>query len=316
MLRLLIPYIMILASFGAFVFWNGGVVLGDKSNHVATLHLTQMLYLWPYMTFFSIPLTFPYLVQGLFGQLRMASGIATFEPVMIFGRKRIAPRLLVCLVFILLALVVVYFNTIVHPFTLADNRHYTFYVFRLLMRRPSIKYLVTPIYIAGGWSVIQTLGAPVSLVISGDINDKDDVKAEHRNGLDQAKPPSSRPLKLNRASTGEGCTVLFVLIWLGTSALQLVTAPLVEPRYFILPWLMWRLFVPQALPTKANKDTSTANEESWLDWLKRNLYQEHDERLWLETAWFLLINFVTGYIFLYWGFEWKQEPGKLQRFMW
>jgi alpha-1,2-glucosyltransferase len=38
--------------------------------------------------------------------------------------------------------------------------------------------------------------------------------------------------------------------------------------------------------------------------------------LWGETFWFLLINTVTGYVFLYRGFEWPQEPGKVQRFMW
>jgi alpha-1,2-glucosyltransferase len=45
-------------------------------------------------------------------------------------------------------------------------------------------------------------------------------------------------------------------------------------------------------------------------------WEGHDYRLWLETAWFLLINFVTGYVFLYRGFEWPQEPGLVQRFMW
>ena len=49
---------------------------------------------------------------------------------------------------------------------------------------------------------------------------------------------------------------------------------------------------------------------------KAVLYKRHDDRLWLETVWFLTINLVTGYIFLYWGFEWPQEPGKVQRFMW
>lgn len=45
-------------------------------------------------------------------------------------------------------------------------------------------------------------------------------------------------------------------------------------------------------------------------------YERHDHGLWLETVWFLAINLATGYIFLYWGFEWPQEPGKVQRFMW
>jgi len=36
----------------------------------------------------------------------------------------------------------------------------------------------------------------------------------------------------------------------------------------------------------------------------------------LETVWYIAINAVTGYLFLYRGFEWPQEPGKVQRFMW
>ena len=59
--------------------------------------------------------------------------------------------------------------------------------------------------------------------------------------------------------------------------------------------------------------------KSRLEALKAELYvfyERHDHRLWLETVWFLAINLATGYIFLYWGFEWPQEPGKVQRFMW
>ena len=36
----------------------------------------------------------------------------------------------------------------------------------------------------------------------------------------------------------------------------------------------------------------------------------------LETLWFVAVNVATGYIFLYWGFEWPSEPGSVQRFMW
>ena len=38
--------------------------------------------------------------------------------------------------------------------------------------------------------------------------------------------------------------------------------------------------------------------------------------LWLETAWFMLVNVATGYVFLYRDFSWPQEPGKVQRFLW
>lgn len=52
------------------------------------------------------------------------------------------------------------------------------------------------------------------------------------------------------------------------------------------------------------------------DWARYWAWEGHDPRLWLETAWFAAINVVTAYVFLYKGFEWKQEPGNVQRFMW
>ncbi|EQL00149.1 glycosyltransferase family 59 protein [Ophiocordyceps sinensis CO18] len=57
------PYLTVLGAFVGFVAWNGGVVLGDKSNHVATLHLAQMLYIWPLFAFFSLPLFLPYVIS-------------------------------------------------------------------------------------------------------------------------------------------------------------------------------------------------------------------------------------------------------------
>jgi alpha-1,2-glucosyltransferase len=52
------------------------------------------------------------------------------------------------------------------------------------------------------------------------------------------------------------------------------------------------------------------------DLVKFWAYKGHDYRLWMETAWFLAINAITGYVFLYRGFSWPQEPGLVQRFMW
>lgn len=72
---------------------------------------------------------------------------------------------------------------------------------------------------------------------------------------------------------------------------------------------------------RPNKDHAPAKRpdtvgKRLLKAFKAVLYERHDHRLWLETMWFLTINLATGYIFLYWGFEWPQEPGKVQRFMW
>ena len=155
----LAPYMVLISMFAGFVLWNGGVVLGDKSNHVATIHLPQMLYIWPYFTFFSWPLLYPYLAVLPIALLAKMPNVAPLEGMLMFKRRHLAPRTWLLGLFIALACLIVHFNTIVHPFTLADNRHYNFYVFRLLMRPSWVKYAVTPIYIVCGWACIQALSA-------------------------------------------------------------------------------------------------------------------------------------------------------------
>ena len=283
----LAPYITLIALFAGFVLWNGGVVLGDKSNHVATIHLPQMLYIWPYFTFFSWPLLYPYLTTLPIAFIAKIPNIASLESMLMFKRRHLAPRTWVLALSTAIACLVVHFNTIVHPFTLADNRHYTFYIFRLLMRPVWMKYAVTPIYILCGWACIQALSArPLSAT-----RNKSTASTQHR----------PKPLNLPDGTTS--ATTPFVLIWLATTTLQLITAPLVEPRYFILPWVFWRMHLPlqQSFPAPNNKKQGKVGE---------------DRLLLLESIWYLAINVMTGMIFLAWGFSWPQEPGRVQRFMW
>ncbi|KAI4717209.1 hypothetical protein E4T48_06586 [Aureobasidium sp. EXF-10727] len=331
--RLVWPYVFVVGLFGSFVLWNGGVVLGDKSNHVATLHLPQMLYIWAYTSFFSLGLTYPFVAQGLLSVFATLPIAAIMEPLLIFGRRKLLPRSAVLVGFVMFIALTVRFNTIVHPFTLADNRHFTFYVFRYLLAYPVIKYLAIPIYMSCAWSVLQALGAPAQLFeIKEDEKDDGKGAASGQSQSERKNNERGQLLRLNDAPFGEGCTISFVMVWIGVSALQLITAPLVEPRYFILPWIMWRLRVPQAHPGASlitrpthknwkqwwNKESQRRNmdRQSWANWFYTVLWAEHDHRLYLETLWFIVINATVGYIFLNWGFEWPQEPGKTQRFMW
>jgi alpha-1,2-glucosyltransferase len=105
------------------------------------------------------------------------------------------------------------------------------------------------------------------------------------------------------AETGRSpCQISFLTIWLVTTALSVVTAPLVEPRYFILPWIIWRLHLQAAPASLPRKPPSNAY---W-----------YDVRLGLETLWLLAINTAIIHVFLYRGFTWPNEPGKVQRFLW
>ena len=253
------------------------------------------------MLFFSFPIIHHYLLNWIIPP--------NFLPNFIRYRytKQSPARLAVAAPIIAAMLAIVHFNTLVHPFTLADNRHYVFYVFRILLRHPPIKYLAVPVYVLCAWAAITALGAlPELETAQGDVTGKAKVGGKQGSSYMRNRP-------------AEGNRVSFVLIWLATTALSLVTAPLVEPRYFILPWLMWRLHLPSLRPGSqehGEKEASDRRSSSFPERFRAVFYQEHDHRLWLETLWFLAVNWATGYIFLYWGFSWPQEPGKVQRFMW
>ncbi|KAI9054521.1 hypothetical protein LZ554_001678 [Drepanopeziza brunnea f. sp. 'monogermtubi'] len=317
------PYIGLLASFFGFVFWNGGVVLGDKANHVATIHLPQMLYLWPFIALFSAPLIVPVAISSLYRALKLLS--LPLFPRLVWQYLSVATYSALALA---ATLAIIKFNTIIHPFTLADNRHYMFYVFRYtILRHPLIRYLAAPVYLISGYLVYLTLcSQPLPRQTSSlktarsAVGDRDIYPAAH--------VPTTTT---DRESVGPNTS--FVIILLATTALALITAPLVEPRYFILPWVIWRLHVPalpspSQLPSQPTPKSQNAPAKKPLQalltrfsfffrgWHGHGHGHGHDPRLYLETAWFLLINAATAYMFLYRGFEWAHEPGTVQRFMW
>ena len=275
-----------------------GLCLGDKDNHVASIHLAQMLYLWPYIAFFSWPLLLPSLIDR-------------FNPIPNMPRQEREASIVApvgsCAIIIALMLGIVHYNTIVHPYSLADNRHYMFYVFRILRYHWVIKYLAVPIYCFCAWAVLNALGEVLNT-----------QSYQRRKQHNQPKVRSNtKVLKLgkdSRSQTLEDINITFVLAWLLATSLSLITAPLVEPRYFILPWIFWRLHVTGADPYVSDSFTDReSNGHGKLTLLVDGLQRY---RLWLETIWFLLINIVTGYIFLHRGYQWPQEPGRIQRFMW
>lgn len=271
------PHLALLASFTTFVVWNGGVVLGDKSNHVATIHLAQMLYIWPFILVFSWPVLLPCLArpEWLLEQL---------------------PRYSLNFLALIAITAVVHLNTIVHPFLLADNRHYTFYVFKILRAYPWLWYALVPVYAISAWLSIIALGG----MPEGEA-------AKHTT--------SNREKRRQRAKeTGnerdKGTHLSFLIVWLVSTSLSLITAPLVEPRYFIVPWLIWRLHVPSP------NDTSITGSQDKQGRLRQALSVFVGGAVWIEIMWYLLINLMTCGLFLEREFRWSQSPDEIQRFMW
>ncbi|KAF5312845.1 hypothetical protein D9619_003418 [Psilocybe cf. subviscida] len=223
-----IPYVLVLAGFGSFVFWNGGIVLGDKSNHIPSFHIPQLYYFIAATTFFG----WPVLVsgpQGITGLLRdikhrmIGNKLRTSVTILISGLMGLS----------------VYLFTIHHPFLLSDNRHYTFYVWRrIYMFHPSVPYLLVPVYLACAWAWFLRIGKDQTLLQS-----------------------------------------LLVPVFVVPT---LLPTPLLEPRYFLIPYVLLRAQVTD-VPT-------------W--------------GVALEGSWYAIINAITLGVFLYLPRE------GVGRFMW
>ncbi|EGR51364.1 uncharacterized protein TRIREDRAFT_56812 [Trichoderma reesei QM6a] len=368
------PYVFVLGAFGGFVVWNGGVVLGDKSNHVATIHLPQMLYIWAFFAFFSLPLFLPYaimildIIRSLFVLQKDGAETSPHKTsatpstntasqreiplplkiaATVFNNQLLWPVYLVS-TFILSGLIV-RFNTIIHPFTLADNRHYMFYIFRYTIRRaPWVRYFLILPYTLSRWLVWGTLSGCATWTLTsrseafspyydssrplpfdcdpfaiGNANEpegKQSFGSESRTQNISEEERAQDPLLFSTEPVSTSTGLIFLL----STTLSLITAPLVEPRYFIIPWVIWRLLVPAwRLHDHQAMGNTLFSADPTSTWGKIiNFCRVYDVRLVLETVWFVAINLVTGYIFLFKPYVWRAgdgrvlDEGRLQRFMW
>ncbi|WIA31287.1 hypothetical protein OEZ86_002189 [Tetradesmus obliquus] len=132
-------------AFVAFVVWNGGITLGDKEAHAPTLHLMQPLY----FALFCLAAAGPLLLQ---------------PAVLARVRSALSDAPLLCMLCAVCACaaaaVCVQRFSLVHPYLLADNRHYTFYLWRKLFARSGVLRLAAvPAYVAGWGLLLAALAA-------------------------------------------------------------------------------------------------------------------------------------------------------------
>ena len=124
----------LLAAFAAFVVLNGGVVVGDQSNHAMAFHLAQVLYATGLA---SAPFHLPQLSYRLPATLRAAMAAAVAAPLAAAAS--------------LAAVLAAAHCTLSHPFLLADNRHVTFYLWRhVLGRHWLVPYMLAPLHLLLG----------------------------------------------------------------------------------------------------------------------------------------------------------------------
>ena len=282
-----------------------------------------MLYIWPFFVFFSAPLFIPSILAFVIHPGRSILATARQVP----SQKSALLNVVGTLATFVLSIVIIKFNTIIHPFTLADNRHYMFYVFRYTVRRSTLmRYSLVVVYTLSRWLALHNLAGVATPSASMKASRKETQQAS------QHTTESSSPLSL--ITRPAACAVSSIppktstaLLWLAATTLSLMTAPLVEPRYFILPWVFYRLLMPAwYVPDDTVKGNGTSQKHSpgsgCITGGFASVFNTLDIRLILETVWFVGINIVTMYVFLTKGFYWRAEDGtlldggKVQRFMW
>lgn len=175
-LKKTIWYITVGGAFIGFVVWNGSIVLGDKDAHEATIHIPQVFY-------FAV-------CVAIFSPLHFLNFISRFMHI-VMKQKTMTFSILICF------LAIVHFNTLTHPYLLADNRHYTFYVWKRVFESYNwVKYALTPVYLYCLLCINESL---------------------------KPKGPFSR------------------VAYFGCIVASLAPQCLLEPRYFIMPYIMFKL---------------------------------------------------------------------------
>jgi len=123
------PLAASLAVFLAYLLSRGSLVLGDRDNHVVALHLAQLNY-----ASFTLLATSPLGYRFALAPLRETRAVVAQRPL---------TTLALC---VQSALFAARFS-VTHPFLLADNRHFSFYVWnRFFLRHWAAKLAPVPVY--------------------------------------------------------------------------------------------------------------------------------------------------------------------------
>ena len=226
--RVLWPYALVMVFFGAFVFLNGGIAVGDKTHHKVCFNFPQIFYFACFAGFFGFPhLTSPNIVIG------------TITYFLSWNQRRYYSVVII----ILFGICYLVQNfTYVHPYLLADNRHYPFYVWKNIYKTyPEAKVGLIPVYLV--------------------------VLAMIFVSIDRSR--------------------LWKIVYGVCVAVVLIPQGLLEFRYFIVPYLMFRIHLRRP--------------ELW--------------KLGVEFLFYAAINYLTVWAFLKKPFKWPNS-NDVQRFMW
>lgn len=265
-----LPYALNFILFFIYLIWNRSITLGDKSNHSFSIHGVQFFYMTLFILGFSVPIWCSRNFIRSYKVRCKSKPFKTFFEI------------------IAIMLIIRYFTN-VHPFLLADNRHYTFYLFKRLIGNPRklIKYcLMAPIYHFATFTYMEIM-RPNELTF-------------HTIIPLPVKEAIHLPIQLTHISW----TALLVCTFC-----TIIPSPLFEPRYYILPYFFWRIFIT------CNAEPILEDIRPYMSSNEKPIVISATGRLFWEFLWFMIINIVTLIILVKYTFTWVDEPF-LQRIIW
>lgn len=177
------------------------VVLGDHNHHNFASHSAMLCYFAAYFGLAFLPA----FVISIVSRRDSFYGASTFA----YRPRRVAAVSAVS--FALAALCICITGNYVHPFLLADNRHYVFYVYKRILQRRIVRFALVPFY---------------SVALSLSFLQLESIVSNRRHK--DFKYPSSVPLKHWYLMEYARETFLLIVI-----AICLVPSGPLEPRYFI-----------------------------------------------------------------------------------
>jgi alpha-1,2-glucosyltransferase len=149
-LQRLWPLLVPVLSFAVFLAKNGSIVVGDKQHHSSVVHLAQLCYA---AAAASAMYTSPLVNEGLISTANMKQLLAYTQRQFATVRSAVAS----CAVLTLAAAALAY-SSKAHPFLLADNRHYTFYIWQRWLGKGAVyRCALLPVYGYTAWSVLHRL---------------------------------------------------------------------------------------------------------------------------------------------------------------
>lgn len=172
-----------------------------------------------------------------------------------------------------------YCCSIAHAYLLADNRHYTFYLWRKVIHsHQSTKYLLVPLYVYSWFSIFRVLG---QYLLSSSFFFPFPLSSKILFGFVTLIP------FLCHLLARKARPKIWVLAYFLATAAVLVPAPLIEFRYYTIPFYFLMLH------------SHTVDIQSLV----------------LIGVGYVVTNVFTMFMFLFRPFNWSHEPGK-QRFLW